>query len=118
QEIKLAIQADYDRPDLIELSRLDDAAFRQFFAGTPVKRSGRDNFIRNVLIALGNMAQPEAVHIEAVEARLDDVSDVVRASAVWALAQMDIAAGKTLAEKMRDDDSALVQQEVAALAGA
>ena len=117
-EIKLALQADYDRPDLIELSRLDDAAFRQFFAGTPVKRSGRDNFIRNVLIALGNMAQPEAVHIEAVEARLDDVSDVVRASAVWALAQMNIAAGKTLAEKMRDDDSALVHQEVAALAGA
>ncbi len=64
------------------------------------------------------MAQPEAAHIEAVEARLDDVSDVVRASAIWALAQMDIAAGKTLAEKMRDDDSALVQQEVAALAGA
>ena len=109
QEIKLAMKADYDRPDLIELSRLDDAAFRQFFAGTPVKRSGRDNFIRNVLIALGNMAQPQAAHIEAVEARLDDVSDVVRASAVWALAQMDIEAGKTLAEKMRGDDSALVQ---------
>ena len=117
-EIKLAMKADYDRPGLIELSRLDDAAFRQFFAGTPVKRSGRDNFIRNVLIALGNMAQPEAVHIEAVEARLNDVSDVVRASAVWALAQMNIAVGKTLAEKMRDDDSALVRQEVAALAGA
>ena len=62
------------------------------------------------------MAQPEAAHIKAVEARLDDVSDVVRASSLG-LAQMDIAAGKTLAEKMRDDDSALVQQ-VAALAGA
>ena len=117
-EIKLAMKADYDRPDLIALSRLDDAAFRQFFAGTPVKRSGRDNFIRNVLIALGNMTQPEAAHIEAVDARLNDVSDVVRASAVWALAQMNIAAGKTLAEKMRDDDSALVRQEVAAMAGA
>ena len=91
-------EADYDRPDLI-MSQLDDAAFRQFFASTPVKRSGRDNFIRNVLIALGNMAQPEAAHIEAVDARLNDVSDVVRASAVWALAQMDIAAGETLAKK-------------------
>ena len=118
EEIKLAMQADYDRPDLIKLSRLDDAAFRAFFAGTPVKRSGRDNFIRNVLIALGNMAKPQATHIEAVEARLDDVSDVVRASAVWALAQMDGEADKTLAEKMRGDDSALVQLEMAALAGA
>ena len=116
-EIKLAMKGDYDRPDLIKLSQLDDAAFRIFFAGSPVKRSGRDNFIRNVLIALGNMAKPQAAHIEAVEARLDDVSDVVRASAVWALTQMDIAAGKTLAEKMHGDDSALVKQEMAALAG-
>ncbi|HAT08277.1 MAG TPA: tRNA epoxyqueuosine(34) reductase QueG [Rhodobiaceae bacterium] len=118
EEIKLVMKADYDRPDLVKLSQLDDAAFRRFFAGTPVKRSGRDNFVRNVLIALGNMTQPGAEHIEAVEARLVDGSDVVRASAVWALAQMDITAGKALAEKMRDDESVLVRQEMAALASA
>ena len=114
QEIKLAMKADYDRPNLIELSRLDDAAFRQFFVGTPVKRSGRDNFIRNVLIALGNMAQPQAAHIEAVEARLDDTAEVVRATAIWALAQMDSERGAAWAEKMSRDDSVLVHQELAA----
>ena len=63
------MKADYDRPDLIELSRLDDAAFRQFFVGTPVKRSGRNNFIRNVL-TFGQYGTAQAAHIEAVEARL------------------------------------------------
>jgi epoxyqueuosine reductase len=115
QDIKLAMQAEYDRPDLIALSRLDDAAFRTFFAGTPIKRSGRDNFIRNVLIALGNMEQPTAAHIDAARRLLDDPSDVVRASAVWALGQMDKQAGALLPEKMRGDASLWVQQEVAAL---
>ena len=55
KDAKLALQADYDRPDLIFLSRLDDAGFRDFFRGTPIKRTGRDRFIRNVLTALGNM---------------------------------------------------------------
>ena len=113
------MQADYDRPDLIELSRLDDAAFRQFFAGTPVKRSGRDNFIRNVLIALGNMAQPEAAHIEAVDRRGSMMFPMWCAPArfgpwhKWILQQ-----AKHWRKKCATMTARLVQQEVAALAGA
>ena len=114
-EAKLALQADYDRPDLISLSKLDDAAFRRFFAGTPIKRSGRDNFIRNVLMALGNMDKPTPKHIEAVRARLDDEAALVRASAVWALGQMDASEAEKLAIIMGGDESALVETELAHL---
>lgn len=117
KETKLALNRDYDRPDLIKLSRLDDTTFRKFFAGTPIKRSGRDNFIRNVVIALGNMKNPQAAHMAAVEARLSDAADVVRASAVWALAQMDTQASEKLTQKMRGDESPLVKQELAAIMG-
>ena len=47
-------------PDLADLARLDDAAFRALFAKSPVKRIGRDRFIRNVLIAIGNSERPRA----------------------------------------------------------
>ena len=117
-EAKLALQSDYDRPDLISLSRLDDAAFRAFFAGTPIKRSGRDNFIRNVLMALGNMEAPTPAHIEAVRARLDDAAELVRASAVWALGQMlDMNAEEidTLRHNMVGQTGALVEEELAQL---
>lgn len=117
-EAKLALQSDYDRPDLISLSRLDDAAFRTFFAGTPIKRSGRDNFIRNVLMALGNMEAPTPAHIEAVRARLDDAAELVRASAVWALGQMlDMNAEEidTLRHNMVGQTGALVEEELAQL---
>lgn len=89
QEAKLAVKADYDRPDLLQLAALDDAAFRAFFAGTPVKRSGRDRFVRNVMIALGNMTAPQAAHVAAVRRALDDAAALVRAHAVWALARLD-----------------------------
>ena len=45
-------------PRLRELVQLDDAGFREFFRGSPVKRIGRDRFIRNVLIAIGNSGDP------------------------------------------------------------
>ena len=60
-------------------------------------RSGRDNFMRNVMIALGNMAQPSQAHIAAIRARLGDASAVVRAHAVWALGRLDPALAKTQA---------------------
>ena len=115
-DAKLALQSDYDRPDLIALSQLDDAGFRAFFRATPIKRSGRDSFIRNVLIALGNMKKPSQAHIAAVTARLADEADVVRASALWALAQMDAQGARALARKMRHDKSPLVQDELTELA--
>jgi len=70
-------------PRLAELARLDDAAFRRMFAGSAVKRIGRDRFLRNVLIAIGNSG--DCGLAEAARKCLDDASPLVRASAVWAL---------------------------------
>lgn len=86
REAKLAARDELRAPSLIDLVRLDDASFRALFAKSPVKRIGRDRFIRNVLIAIGN-ADDRAL---AVEARrlLDDPSPLVRGAAVWALMQL------------------------------
>jgi len=85
-EAKLAARDELVAPRLAELSRLDDAAFRKLFSGSPVKRTGRDRFIRNVLIAIGNSGDISLRrHAEQL---LDDASPLVRAMAVWALAQL------------------------------
>ena len=94
QDAKLALNSDYELPDLVFLSGLDDAAFRDFFRLTPIKRTGRDHFIRNVLIALGNIEAPNQAQMQAVLARLDDTAPVVRGTAIWALAKMDLAAAQ------------------------
>ena len=73
-------------PRLGELAGLDDTAFRKLFAGSPIKRLGRERFIRNVLIALGNSGDKKAG--AAAEALLADASPLVRAMAVWALARL------------------------------
>jgi epoxyqueuosine reductase len=67
---------------LAEFLALDQAAFRAAFAGSPVKRTGRDRFIRNVLIAAGNSG--DATLLPAVAKHLGDASPLVRAMAVWA----------------------------------
>ena len=77
-------------PSLADLAALDDAAFRALFAKSPVKRIGRDRFIRNVLYAIGNSDQPNL--LPAAQALLDDPSDVVRDAAEWAA--MRLCAGK------------------------
>ena len=74
------------RHRLADLARLDDAAFRALFTKSPVKRIGRDRFIRNVLIAIGNSGD-SALAVEA-ERLLDDDSPLVRGAAVWALSQL------------------------------
>ncbi|MFQ5775597.1 MAG: tRNA epoxyqueuosine(34) reductase QueG [Kiloniellaceae bacterium] len=79
-------RAELDAPRLAELARLDDAAFRRLFSGSPIKRIGRDRFVRNVLIALGNSG--DAAQAAVVEGLLDDASPLVRAMAVWALARL------------------------------
>jgi epoxyqueuosine reductase len=86
RETRLAARDDLVAPRLADLARLDDAAFRKHFAGTPIKRTGRDRFIRNVLIAIGNSGDPGLAD-EAVRL-LDDASPLVRAMAVWAVAQL------------------------------
>ncbi len=73
-------------PPLAELLLLDDATFRTFFSGSPVKRIGRDRFLRNVLIAAGNSDHPSLV--APVRALLDDPSPLVRGAAVWALSRL------------------------------
>ncbi len=85
-EAKLAAREDLRAPELAGLARLDDAAFRTRFAKSPVKRIGRDRFIRNVLIAIGN-SNDRALAVEA-ERLLADPSPLVRGAAVWALSQL------------------------------
>ena len=85
-ETKLAIRDEADNPPLAELLALDDAAFRARFRGTPIKRTGRDRFVRNVLIAAGNSR--DASFVPQVEALLSDESPLVRAMAVWALSRL------------------------------
>ena len=86
RDAKLAARTELDRPQLARLAALDDAAFRTLFAGTPVKRTGRDRFVRNVLIAIGNSGDRALV---AVAGQLvDDASPLVRGMAIWALAQL------------------------------
>ena len=86
REAKLAARDELRAPELAELARLDDAAFRARFAKSPVKRIGRDRFIRNVLIAIGNSGEG-ALAAEA-ERLLSDASPLVRGAAVWAVAQL------------------------------
>jgi epoxyqueuosine reductase len=86
QEARLAAREDLKAPRLADLLGLDDAGFRELFSGSPVKRTGRDRFIRNVLIAAGNSGD-EALTPKA-EALLADASPLVRAMAVWALSRL------------------------------
>ena len=86
REAKLAARDELRAPGLAELARLDDAAFRALFAKSPVKRIGRDRFIRNVLIAIGN--SNDRVLAAEAERLLDDQSPLVRGAAVWALSQL------------------------------
>jgi len=75
-----------EAPRLAELAALDDAAFRRAFAGTPVRRTGRDRLLRNVLIAIGNSG--DARLLPAVRPRLDDASALVREAARWAFERL------------------------------
>jgi epoxyqueuosine reductase len=86
REARLAAREELRAPDLAALARLDDTAFRALFAKSPVKRVGRDRFLRNVLIAIGN-SNDSALAVEA-ERLLDDQSPLVRGAAVWALSQL------------------------------
>ena len=80
-------------PRLAELARLDDAAFRALFRKSPVKRIGRERFVRNVLIAIGNSG--DAALAQEARALLGDPSPLVRGAAVWALAA--VAAARSFA---------------------
>ena len=115
REIKLAARDELRAPSLAELSRLDDAQFRALFTKSPVKRIGRDRFIRNVLIAIGNSGDAALV-IEA-QRLLSDGNALVRGAAVWALSRL-MAAGafEGLVAKHRDverDEDVLLEWRAA-----
>lgn len=110
-EAKLVARADLREPPLADLLTLDDAAFRALFVGSPIKRIGRDRFVRNVLIAAGNSGDSSLGH--AVRALLGDASPLVRGAAVWALSRLvpetEFAKRATAAMKAESDEA--VQRE-------
>ena len=91
-------------PLLAELAGLDDAAFRGRFAGSSVKRIGRNRFLRNVLIAIGNIPDAGPALVAAARDRLDDASPLVRGAAVWAFGR--IAGARQLAAAAAARDAA------------
>ncbi|HEY5085263.1 MAG TPA: 4Fe-4S double cluster binding domain-containing protein, partial [Rhizomicrobium sp.] len=83
---EMKFHARAEAPRLADLCKLDDAAFRALFRKSPVKRIGRDRFLRNVLIAVGNSFDPALA--DDARALLNDPSALVRGSAVWALSRL------------------------------
>ncbi len=102
---------------LADFAALDDDGFRKVFAGSSIKRTGRDRFVRNVLIAIGNSGDPTL--LPRVRERMTDLSPLVRAMAVWAYARLDpvgFADERTIHldgeadEAVRDEWQALMDQ--------
>ena len=83
---KLRGRPERDGPELARLAALDDAAFRAEFAGSPIKRSGRDRFVRNVLVAIGNSGDRALAAAAAPHAA--DPNPVVAEAAAWALGRL------------------------------
>ena len=86
RDAKLAARGELDAPPLAALARLDDAGFRKMFAKTAIKRTGRDRFVRNVLIAIGNSG--DSALADVAERCLGDAAAIVRGAAVWALGRL------------------------------
>lgn len=80
-------RAELSAPRLADLSKLDDAGFRLLFSGSPIKRTGRDRFIRNVLIAIANSGDKNLIPV--LQARLDDPSNLVSQTALWAISILE-----------------------------
>jgi Uncharacterized Fe-S protein len=110
REMKLKARTDLEAPDLALFLTFDDPAFRAFFSGSPVKRIGRDRFIRNVLIAVGNSGLGSLA--PACRPLLDDPSPQVRGAAAWALrCLLPVAAWEDLRRHYGEDEDAAVREE-------
>jgi epoxyqueuosine reductase len=109
-EAALFARAELKTPGLDELAALDDAAFREVFSGSPVKRSGRDRFVRNVCVAIGNSGSTRLA--PALVSLLEDSSPLVRGAAVWALARLDPAcfAEEKARRRASEHDSTVVEE--------
>ncbi len=102
REQALWARAELKGPGLDALAGLDDGAFREVFSGSAVKRIGRDRFVRNVLIAIGNSGDAGLLE-GSVLPHLDNPDAAVRGAAVWALLRLDLA--RFTAEKVARFDS-------------
>jgi epoxyqueuosine reductase len=109
REAKLAAREVLRAPRLVDLVRLDDIQFRKLFSKTSIKRTGRDRFVRNVLIAIGNSG--DAALATEAERLLDDASPLVRGAAVWALSQLLPHETFSALSRQRHDSDATVQEE-------
>jgi epoxyqueuosine reductase len=114
RETKLAAREQLQAPRLADLAHLDDAAFRALFSKSPIKRTGRDRFLRNVLIAIGNSGETSLA--AQAERLLGDPSPLVRGAAVWALGQLDPRRLAALAQVHRPSEpEPAVEEEWAAV---
>jgi epoxyqueuosine reductase len=110
RESRFHARTELAQPRLSDLASLDDAEFRALFRGSPIKRIGRDRFIRNVLIAIGN--SDDASLTPMAERLLNDASPLVRAMAVWALSRLEAGRAECLAQnyQARETDSDVVAE--------
>jgi epoxyqueuosine reductase len=102
----LAQRMELSELPLARLLALDDIQFRQLFAGTPIKRTGRDRFVRNAAIAAGNSG--DTALVQPLVLLLDDASPLVRGAAIWAIAQLDevqFSAEKSARLKFESDEN-------------
>lgn len=85
-DIRYHARSDLMAPNLGELAMLDDAAFRAKFSGSPIKRIGRNRFVRNVLYAIGNSQRPDLLSV--AHDLVDDPDPTVSDAASWAVQQL------------------------------
>lgn len=113
REVRFAARAETDNPPLADILMLDDAAFRARFAGTPVKRTGRDRVVRNAVIAAGNTGDPSLYPLVAGLAA--DASPLVRAMVAWAAPRLGdraaVAALRTSRLAVEHDDAVRAEWE-------
>jgi epoxyqueuosine reductase len=114
REAKLAARDALRAPRLADLARLDDTQFRILFSKTSIKRTGRDRFVRNVLIAIGNSG--DATLSAEAERLLGDPSPLVRGAAVWALSKLLPKEQLAAFQKSHDERDSTVRDEWAVAA--
>jgi len=85
-ELRYAARPELVSPRLEDLAALDDTAFRALFSGSPIKRIGRDRFVRNVLYAIGNSGDAQLIH--AAQRLVDDTDEAVADAARWAVERL------------------------------
>ncbi|MEJ6389863.1 tRNA epoxyqueuosine(34) reductase QueG [Gymnodinialimonas ulvae] len=86
RDIRYDPRPELQSPELTDLARLDDAGFRALFSGSPIKRIGRDRFVRNVLYAIGNSGKPALA--DAARGLVDDPDEAVADAARWAVERL------------------------------